>query len=77
MNINSLNLKLILGITYLVIISICLYFLFSIVDIKDLTNYEFIRKNKNIILGTWQDLYLFEHRLQKQNRKISHHLMGE
>ena len=34
-------------------------------------------KNKNIILGTWQDLYLFEHRLQKQNRKISHHLMGE
>ena len=34
-------------------------------------------KNKNIILGTWQDLYLFEHRLQKQNRKISHHLIGE
>ena len=34
-------------------------------------------KNKNIILGTWQDLYLFEHRLKSQNRKISHHLMGD
>ena len=36
-----------------------------------------LRKNKNIILGTWQDLYLFEHRLKSQNRKISHHLMGD
>ena len=34
-------------------------------------------KNKNIILGTWQDLYVFEHRLKNQNRKISHHLIGE
>jgi secondary thiamine-phosphate synthase enzyme len=34
-------------------------------------------KNKKIILGTWQGLYLFEHRLKNQNRTISHHLMGD
>ena len=34
-------------------------------------------KNKKLILGTWQDLYLFEHRLENQNRTISHHLMGD
>ena len=50
MNPNSLNLKLILGATYLVIISIGLYFLFSVVDIKDLMSYEFIRLNKDVIL---------------------------
>ena len=50
MNLNYLNLKLILGITYLVIISFGLYFLFSVVDIKDLMSYEFIRLNKDVIL---------------------------
>ena len=34
-------------------------------------------KNKKLILGTWQGIYLFEHRLENQSRKISHHLMGE
>ena len=34
-------------------------------------------KNKKVILGTWQGLYLFEHRLQNKNRTISHHLMGD
>ena len=34
-------------------------------------------KNKKLILGTWQALYLFEHRLKNQNRTISHHLMGD
>ena len=34
-------------------------------------------KNKKLILGTWQGLYLFEHRLKNQNRMISHHLMGD
>ena len=34
-------------------------------------------KNKKLILGTWQGLYLFEHRLDNQNRRISHHLMGD
>ena len=50
MNLDSLNLKYILGITYLVIISAGLYFLFSVIDIKDLTSYEFIRQNKDVIL---------------------------
>ncbi len=34
-------------------------------------------KNKELILGTWQGLYLFEHRLEKQNRKILHHFIGD
>ena len=59
MNINFLNLKLILGTTYLVIISIGLYFLFSAVDIKDLMSYEFIRLNKGIILKYKSENFLF------------------
>ena len=34
-------------------------------------------KDKNLILGTWQGLYLFEHRLEKQSRKILHHFIGD
>ena len=34
-------------------------------------------KNKNLILGTWQGLYLFEHRIEKQTRVLSHHLFGD
>ena len=59
MNVNSLNLKIILGIIYLAIISICLYFLFSIVDIKDLMSYEFIKSNKDVILKYKNDNFLF------------------
>ena len=50
MKLNSLNLKLIVGVVYISIISIGLYFLFSAIDIKDLMSYEFIRANKDIIL---------------------------
>ena len=59
MNVNSLNLKIIIGIIYLAIISICLYFLFSIVDIKDLMSYEFIKSNKDVILKYKNDNFLF------------------
>ena len=59
MNLNSLNLKIILGITYLTILSIGLYFLFSAVDIKDLMSYEFIRLNKDIILKYKSENFLF------------------
>ena len=59
MNVNSLNLKIILGIIYLAIISICLYFLFSIVDIKDLMSYEFIKSNKDVILKYKNENFLF------------------
>ena len=34
-------------------------------------------KNKKLMLGTWQELYLFEHRIEKHTRILSHHLMGE
>jgi len=34
-------------------------------------------KNKKLILGTWQGLYLFEHRLEKHTRILSHHLIGD
>ena len=59
MNVNFSNLKLVIGITYLAIISIGLYFLFSIVDIKDLMSYEFIRSNKDIILKYKNENFLF------------------
>ena len=59
MNLSSLNLKLILGITYLAIISVGLYFLFSVIDIKDLTNYEFIKTNRDLILKYKNENFLF------------------
>ena len=33
-------------------------------------------KDGKLLLGTWQGLYLFEHRLKFQNRKIIFHFMG-
>ena len=33
-------------------------------------------KNGKLILGTWQGLYLFEHRLVPQSRKILFHFLG-
>ena len=35
-----------------------------------------VKENK-IILGTWQGLYLFEHRRESHTRKISHHFIGK
>ena len=34
-------------------------------------------KNGDLILGTWQGLYLFEHRLEPQIRKIVFHFLGD
>jgi len=34
-------------------------------------------KNGKLILGTWQGLYLFEHRLVPQLRKILFHFLGD
>ena len=43
-----------------------------------LTNNHFTLsvKNKQLVLGTWQGLYLFEHRLAQHSRTLSHHLIG-
>ena len=30
-----------------------------------------------LLLGTWQGLYLFEHRLEQHTRILSHHLIGD
>ena len=35
-----------------------------------------VRESK-IVLGTWQGLYLFEHRLESHIRKIAHHFIGK
>ena len=44
-----------------------------------LTNNQisFSIKDSELLLGTWQGLYLFEHRLEPQNRTIIHHFIGE
>ena len=44
-----------------------------------LTNNQisFSVKNKELLLGTWQGIYLFEHRLNSQTRTIIHHFIGE
>ena len=34
-------------------------------------------KNGELILGTWQGLYLFEHRLAPQSRKVVFHYLGD
>ena len=34
-------------------------------------------KDSELLLGTWQGLYLFEHRLETQNRTIVHHFIGD
>ncbi len=34
-------------------------------------------KDGTLILGTWQGLYLFEHRLESQLRKIVFHFLGD
>ena len=34
-------------------------------------------KNQKLMLGTWQGLYLFEHRLKQHTRTLSHHLIGD
>ena len=34
-------------------------------------------KDRELLLGTWQGLFLFEHRLDRQNRTIIHHFIGE
>ena len=34
-------------------------------------------KNKKLLLGTWQGIYLFEHRLATTKRLIIHHFIGD
>ena len=59
MNFTSKNLKLVFGIIYLLILFLILYFLFSIIDIRDLTSYEFIKANKDVILKYKNQNFIF------------------
>ena len=34
-------------------------------------------KNSKLLLGTWQGIYLFEHRLEPHTRVLIHHFLGE
>ena len=34
-------------------------------------------KNGKLFLGTWQGIYLFEHRINPQTRTVIHHFLGE
>ena len=34
-------------------------------------------KNGKLLLGTWQGIYLFEHRMNPQTRTVIHHFLGE
>ena len=33
-------------------------------------------KNNKLVLGTWQGIYLFEHRIERQIRKVFLHIVG-
>ena len=59
MNKSSFNLKILVALTYLIIFLICLYFLFSTFDLKDLTNYNFIKSSKDIIFKYKEENFLF------------------
>tara|TARA_B100000029_G_scaffold170524_1_gene166792 strand:- start:7936 stop:8664 length:729 start_codon:yes stop_codon:yes gene_type:complete len=59
MNITSVKLKLTIAVVYLSLLFIGLYFLFSVIDLKDLTSYDFIRSNKDVILQYKEKNFLF------------------
>ena len=44
-----------------------------------LTNNQisFSIKENEILLGTWQGIYLFEHRLEATTRTVIHHFIGD
>jgi len=41
------------------------------------TNLTLSVKNFKVQLGTWQGIFLFEHRLERQKRKVFLHIIGE
>jgi len=50
MNLKSPNFKIYLGLAYLAVLLSAIYFFWSNFDLSDLTSYEFIRENKDVIL---------------------------
>jgi len=58
MNLKLSNLKLIIGVIYLTIITATVFFLLTNFNIQDLMSYEFIKVNKDIILKYRSDHFL-------------------
>lgn len=46
-----INIKYVLGIIYLVVLAVVLYFLFNIINIGDLKDYTFIKENRDLIIN--------------------------
>ena len=61
MKLESSNFKIYLGGIYLMILCIAIYFLFSTFDMKDLTSYEFIKDNREVILEYKDNNIFFSH----------------
>ena len=55
---NTKNIKIVIGISYILIILIFLWFFFQNFSIQDFSNYEIIKKNKDNLLEL-RDLNLF------------------
>ncbi|MAJ22275.1 MAG: hypothetical protein CBC24_00530 [Candidatus Pelagibacter sp. TMED64] len=46
-----INIKYTLGIMYLVVLAVVLYFVFNVIDIGDFTDYTFIKENRDLIIN--------------------------
>ena len=53
------KIKIILGIIYFLIVSIFLWFFFSNFSMDEITSYEFIRKNRDSLLGIKESNFFF------------------
>ena len=58
MNLKSSNFKIYLGIAYVAILGAAIYFFWSTFDLKDLTSYDLIKENREVIL-TYKDNNIF------------------
>jgi len=58
MNFKSTNFKIYLGVSYLIVLFAAIYFFWSTFDLKDLTSYDLIKENREVIL-TYKDNNIF------------------
>ena len=58
MKLESSNFKIYLGGLYLIVLFVAIYFFWSTFDLKDLTSYDLIKENREVIL-TYKDNNIF------------------
>jgi len=58
MELNSKSLKIIIASLYLIILIVGLYYLFSAIDLKDLTSYDFIKSKREVIFNFKEENFL-------------------